>query len=134
MIRVAALLAVAFVVVACSTSIPSGAPVAVRITDSSFELDVSSVVGGPVAFTIENSGSMVHEFEVFAGAEPGRVLEVVNGVADTTGLSVVDEFEDIIPGQTVMLRVDLERGTYLLLCNLPGHYQAGNWEEFTVTG
>jgi len=30
------------------------------------------------------------------------------------------------------LTVDLKAGKYLLICNVPGHYGAGMWAEFTV--
>lgn len=128
---ISALLSV--LIIGCSAE-SGGTPIAVDITDTSFDLDASSADAGPISFLIENTGGQVHEFEVFAGAEPGQVLPLQNGVADTTGLSVVDEVEDIVPGASTELNVDLEPGTYLLICNLPAHYAAGNWAEFTVTG
>ncbi|MGX7876784.1 sulfocyanin-like copper-binding protein [Mesorhizobium sp. ORM6] len=30
------------------------------------------------------------------------------------------------------MTVDLKAGKYLLICNVPGHYGAGMWTEFTV--
>jgi len=33
---------------------------------------------------------------------------------------------------TVTFTVDLEAGTYQLVCNLPGHYEAGMHTVFTV--
>ena len=119
--------------VSCSAE-PAGTPVSVAITDSAFDLDTSTVSAGTITFSIENIGAQVHEFEVFAGAEPGQILPLDNGIADTTGLTVVDEVEDIVPGASPELTIDLEPGTYLLICNLPAHYAAGNWAEFTVTG
>ncbi len=123
----------AVVIVGCSSE-STGTPISVDITDTSFDLDVTSTAAGAVSFRIENTGGQVHEFEVIAGAEPGQVLPLQNGVADTTGLSVVDEVEDIVPGASTELNVELEPGTYLLICNLPAHYAAGNRAEFTVTG
>ena len=37
------------------------------------------------------------------------------------------------PGATKALTLDLKPGTYLLVCNLPGHYAAGMWTVLTVT-
>jgi uncharacterized cupredoxin-like copper-binding protein len=120
-------------VVACDSE-PAGTLVGVQITDGAFELSTSSEVAGLITFAIDNTGSQVHEFEVFSGAEPGQVLPLASGVADTSGLTVLDEVEDLLPGSSSRLAVDLEPGTYLLICNLPAHYAAGNWAEFTITG
>jgi uncharacterized cupredoxin-like copper-binding protein len=107
--------------------------VTVGITDSSFEMSAVKASDGTVTFVIENVGTMVHEFEVFAGATADQELPIVANTADTSGLRVVDEVEDIVPGAVIELTVELEPGTYLLLCNLPGHYAAGNWSSFVVT-
>lgn len=120
----------------CSSAAPDGATgtqVSVAITDASFDMDVIKAQAGTITFVVENVGTMVHEFEVFSGAEAGQDLPIANNVADTSGLTAVDEVEDIVPGSTIELSVDLEPGTYLLICNLPGHYAAGNWSQFTVT-
>ncbi|MDH4306619.1 MAG: cupredoxin domain-containing protein [Acidimicrobiia bacterium] len=124
----------AVMVVAACSSAPAGEPVAVEITDGAFNLDATSVDPGLITFEIDNAGSQVHEFEVFAGASAGQVLPLVDGIADTTGLTVIDEVEDIVGGTSTELTLDLAPGTYLLICNLPAHYAAGNWSEFTVTG
>ena len=38
---------------------------------------------------------------------------------------MVDEAEDIAPSTTATLPIDLEAGSYVIICNLPGHYQQG---------
>lgn len=62
------------------------------------------------------------------------MLEVDHSVADTTGLELVDEVENVLSGSTTRLTVRLEPGTYLVVCNLPDHYQQGMWTYLTVTG
>nr|WP_281015688.1 sulfocyanin-like copper-binding protein [Mesorhizobium sp. M00.F.Ca.ET.216.01.1.1] len=34
--------------------------------------------------------------------------------------------------QGAALRLDLKPGTYLLFCNIPGHFTSGMWTIFTV--
>jgi uncharacterized cupredoxin-like copper-binding protein len=48
-------------------------------------------------------------------------------------LEVVDEQEEIAPGTAPTLTTRLEAGSYILLCNLPTHYQQGMHAGFTVT-
>lgn len=128
------------VLVACSTAVTddekptSGGTVVVDLLDDSVTLQPGEVESGTVTLEATNSGTVTHEFEIFAGAEPGTELAVESKVADTTDLTLLDEVEDIIPGGSATLTVDLEPGTYLVICNLPGHYAAGTSAFLTVTG
>ena len=108
--------------------------VAVTLADDSVALDPADVPSGRILLEATNEGSMTHEIEIFAGAEEGAELPVEANVADTTGLTLLDEVEDIVPGATGTLTVELEPGTYLVVCNLPGHYAAGMSAFLTVTG
>ncbi len=110
------------------------ATVAVTLADDSVTLDPAEVTAGPVRLVASNEGSMTHEIEILAGADPGVELVVKSQVAITEGLELVDEVEDIVPGATGELTVDLEPGTYLVMCNLPGHYAAGMSAYLTVVG
>jgi uncharacterized cupredoxin-like copper-binding protein len=101
-----------------------------------FELTVSPdrVSAGDVTFRASNDGPSTHEFEVFSGADGVDVdsLPVEAGVANTDGLTLIDEVEDITPGATQELTVDLDAGAYALVCNLPAHYEQGMRATFTV--
>ena len=41
------------------------------------------------------------------------------------GVEHVDEVEDIAPNSDATLTVDLAAGSYVVICNLPAHYQQG---------
>jgi uncharacterized cupredoxin-like copper-binding protein len=41
--------------------------------------------------------------------------------------------EDMEPGASGRMTVKLTPGTYILFCNVPGHYAAGQHIRFTVT-
>jgi len=110
-------------------------PVGVELTNRSITLNPSEVAPGDVVFRIENQSSdLVHEVEVFAGGVAGEVLEVRNSIAETSKLTLIDEVENLVPGATASLSVSLESGTYLVICNLPGHYANGMWAYLTVAG
>lgn len=48
-------------------------------------------------------------------------------------VEVVDEVEDIEAGATTSLAVDLEPGAYVIICNVPGHYDSGMHVALTVS-
>jgi uncharacterized cupredoxin-like copper-binding protein len=118
----------------CAPVEEGGEVVNVTLEDFGVTLDRSTVPSGTVTFAVKNEGPSLHEIEIFAGAEAGRVLEVDRSVADATGLELVDEVENVLSGSTTRLTVRLEPGTYLVVCNLPDHYQQGMWTYLTVTG
>jgi len=49
------------------------------------------------------------------------------------GLTAVDEQEDIAANSSATLTVDLQPGTYVVICNLPGHYKLGMHATLTVS-
>jgi hypothetical protein len=51
-------------------------------------------------------------------------MTAVSGVRDE-GVTLVDEIEDIAGGSSQSLTVNLDAGSYALICRLAGHYQQG---------
>lgn len=127
-----ALIGMAALVTSCAPSAEGAAAVSVTLADDALDLGRTRVPPGSVAFEIHNEGTLVHEFEVFAGADERSAPAVANSVADTTGLELVDEVEDILVASSASLVVDLAPGTYLLVCNLPDHYGNGMYAFLTV--
>jgi uncharacterized cupredoxin-like copper-binding protein len=103
---------------------------AVTLRDFAIAIEPTTLTAGDMTITAKNEGPSVHEFEVFRGR--GDALPVASGVADTSGLDLVDELEDIAPGTSGQLALQLDPGTYTLICNLPSHYQQGMHVTFTV--
>jgi Cupredoxin-like domain len=125
-------LALLIVAAGCSASSADAATVSATLTDGSITLDRETVPSGPVSISVSNDGTELHELEVFRGDDVD--LPVSNGVAVTTGLRLIDEIEDVVPGTTTTLHLDLEPGTYVIICNLPGHYELGMVVQLDVTG
>ncbi len=120
---------------ACSPDPADATPIGVELDNDRVTLNELEVATGPVLFEVKNvSVDLVHEIEVFSNATEGALLPVVNTVADTSGLTLLDEVEDVVPGSSASLAVNLEPGTYLIICNLPEHYDSGMWAYLTVTG
>ncbi len=102
----------------------------------SIRTDHASIAAGPVRFDVTNwSKSMLHEMLVVAvdeGAAPlpydyatGRVVE--------DQVHVLGETKELPPNASAALDLELPAGTYLLICNLPGHYAAGMATPLAVT-
>jgi uncharacterized cupredoxin-like copper-binding protein len=86
--------------------------------------------GRKVTFAIKNTGKLEHEFIVMRTSTRAGKLPVSGNRAKEIG--VVAEAEDIAPGATRRLKVSFKRGHYVLLCNIKGHYRAGQFADFTV--
>jgi uncharacterized cupredoxin-like copper-binding protein len=131
-----ALALLAITAAACSESggAADGSAVEVSLKDYSIDLSADSVAPGAVTFEASNTGPTTHEFEVFSvdGDVDPNALPVEDGVAKTDGLTLIDEVEDVTVGATPTLQLDLQPGTYAVICNLPDHYEKGMHTVLTV--
>jgi uncharacterized cupredoxin-like copper-binding protein len=89
----------------------------------------ASARAGHVTFAVSNRGAIGHEFVVLRTSKPAADL-LKGAEADETGN--VGEIGGIAPGQTKTLALTLTPGHYALICNLPGHYAAGQHADLTV--
>jgi uncharacterized cupredoxin-like copper-binding protein len=126
--------------VACSSSSSSSSSagstaggVSATEMDFSITLSSSTAPAGSVTFNITNNGPSTHEFVVIQTDDAPDALPVKNGTVDESGLTIVDENEAVVPGTTVPLSVDLKAGSYVIICNVSGHYQSGMHTGFTVS-
>jgi uncharacterized cupredoxin-like copper-binding protein len=104
---------------------------AIDVTMKEFTVEPSptTATAGQVTFNVANVGNQKHELVVVKTNR--RADELLEGdEADETG--AVDEIGDLPPGTTKTLAVELKAGHYALLCNLPGHYKAGQSADFDV--
>jgi len=90
----------------------------------------SSVPAGKVTFRVVNRGTMEHEFVVLRTDRHHHVLPVKAAVAVETGRQ--GEISRIAPGKVRSLTLSLKPGKYVLICNLLGHYKAGQYAALRV--
>jgi uncharacterized cupredoxin-like copper-binding protein len=126
-----AVLAAVIAAVAVATT-SSAASKSAKVTVSDFKVAVSpkSAAHGKVTLTVKNAGDMEHELIVIKTSTAAGKLPVKGKSASEKGS--VGEVEDIAGGKSKKLTLNLKKGHYVLICNLPGHYKAGMHADFTV--
>jgi uncharacterized cupredoxin-like copper-binding protein len=121
---------------ACGSLAPVSGGVSAVEKDFSITLGSSSGSEGSTTFNIQNLGPSLHEFVVFKTDLPEDKLPLVSdGTAvdeEGAGVTHVDEVEDIAPCSNEALTVTLDPGSYVLICNITGHYGLGMHAALTV--
>jgi len=90
----------------------------------------ASATAGKITFVVKNNGKTKHEFVVIKTDLAPAKLPVKKGRASEKGAK--GEIGDLPAGSTKRLTLTLPKGKYVLICNLTGHYQAGQRAAFTV--
>jgi uncharacterized cupredoxin-like copper-binding protein len=109
-----------------------GGDVAVTLKDFSLAVEPATFASGDITFGIQNDGPSAHEFVILRSDEEPGELPVDNGLIPEDQVDLVDEAEDIAPGTNTTLSVNLPAGSYVLVCNLSSHYEAGMYAGFAV--
>ena len=90
----------------------------------------SSVPAGKVTFRVVNRGTIAHELVVLRTDRRPGALPVKGGKAVETGFK--GELSNVGPGKVRSLTLSLKPGKYVLICNLLGHYKAGQYAALRV--
>ena len=115
----------------CGGSSGGGTPVAVTVNQSSLGAAPASVTSGKTTFKVTNAGSENHEFVVLKTDTPQDQLTAgTDGTVSEDGK--VNELDPFSANATKTLTLNLKPGNYVLLCNLPGHFQRGIHAALTV--
>jgi uncharacterized cupredoxin-like copper-binding protein len=103
----------------------------VTLSEMVIALSQKQVPAGKVTFIAKNVGGTEHEFVVLRKASSGN-LQVAAFKAAESGK--IGEIDGVMPGRTRRTTLTLQPGRYLLICNVPGHYQLGMRAELVVGG
>jgi uncharacterized cupredoxin-like copper-binding protein len=115
-----------------ATPAPSSTPaavhsVSVKLGEMFVRPDVTSATGGKVTFHVQNTGKLVHEMIVSTAP-----VKVPVGASRASEAGSVGEVSELQPGTSGKVTLSLKPGNYVLFCNVPGHYAAGQHTPFTV--
>jgi len=115
-----------------ATPRPDAEQVAVSLTEFAVEAVPAQAAGTAFDFNVSNDGAILHDFRVFATDLAPDALPVDGAVVDESSLDLVAEGGIFAAGDSRVASADLEPGSYVLICNVPGHYGAGMFTAFEV--
>ena len=101
----------------------------------SVQLDKTTVPAGKVTFNVVNkSQGMIHEMILGHLDDPTKQMSYVaaDSKVDEEGSDHLGEVSELDPGKSGALILTLKPGTYIIYCNVAGHYMAGMWTLLTV--
>lgn len=109
------------------------------LTTYNIALSKNTAKAGDITFHVHNDATdLKHEFVIFKTDLPDDQLPLTaDGAVDENGAGVthIDEVE-VEPGQAADLKVNLQAGKYVMICNINDnneqHYQHGMHVAFTV--
>ena len=91
-----------------------------------------TVDAGTLTFNVSNDGTEVHTFRVIKTDLAPDALPTAASRVDEGQVDVVASIPEFNAGETEDVNVDLDAGSYVLICNVPGHYDLGMRAAFTV--
>lgn len=100
-------------------------------------INQASVPAGEVTFDVSNdSKDMIHEMVLAPITNSETLLPYLNDLekVDEDAAGHLGEVAELDTGASGSLTMTLDPGTYILYCNIPGHYVMGMWTLLTVEG
>jgi len=118
------------------------ATIDVSLAEWSVTPSSTSATAGDVTFSVTNNGEEPHEFLVIRTDLAADALPTDDdGKVPEEEIDLIDEVEPFAPGTTEEITLNLDAGSYVLICNIvelvPGeepesHYRQGMRTSFTV--
>ena len=115
---------------------PVAGAIAVTLHDGPFQLTADPATGtaGSVTFNVTNTGATIHNFRVIQTdlAPDALPIDASGFQVDEAQVNVVQSGKDLNPQASEAVTAELQAGAFVLICNIPSHYQAGMRAAFTV--
>lgn len=131
-----ALVASALVLAACGeAAVPADAgkgQIAAELKDHTITLSAKEVGAGTATFLVRNRGGSAHDFIVLRTDLAPDKLTVDQQTQKAREDGRAGGLQELGPGKTGQLKLDLAPGHYVLICNVPTHYGLGMRTELTV--
>lgn len=113
-------------------------PISVELDEFSVSVSPAQTEAGHVEFAVRNIGEIPHTFFVLRTDLGEDELPVRDSELDLNaqGIEVAVAIEEQLEATdrvTSAIAAELGPGAYVLVCNVPGHYQSGMHAQFRVT-
>lgn len=130
------MLAAALLASACAEQAPAAdvtkGQIGAELKEYTVTLTSAQVRAGTVTFLVRNRGGIAHDFIVLkTDSRPDQIaVDAQAQKAKEDGR--VGGFQEIAPGQNRNLRLDLQAGHYVIICNVATHFALGMRTELTI--
>lgn len=96
----------------------------IKVTEGEMFIRLSSQRArvGRVALKADNRGTATHELLVI---KTEKAADDLGATSERREAGMISQIPSIKPGQRKTLSTEMSPGHYALICNLPGHYEAG---------
>lgn len=119
---------------------PGATQVNVKLSEFTLTPDVATAPAGQVYFLATNTGGEAHEMVIIKSDLAPAALPNDDGRVPEDEVDMIGEIEPFAPGSDASVAFDLERGSYVLICNIveeedggtESHYLKGMHAAFTV--
>jgi len=125
----AAVAAIAIAIAACGAP---AASVTATLKDFTITLDRPTISAGSVTISAKNNGAMPHRLVVIKTDVAFDKLPIDQTTLMASEVGKVAEILSVAVGQTATVTVTLAPGRYVVICNLPEHYELGMRAPLTV--
>lgn len=121
---------------ASAPSAPSAAPQAaqrlvVGLTEWAVTPERRSVRAGAITIVAANLGQVPHDLIIVRSELGPKDLPVAASRGDESKMTIVGRFQEFKSGEKEK-QFALDSGNYLLICNLPAHYEQGMTAQLVV--
>jgi uncharacterized cupredoxin-like copper-binding protein len=128
---------IVFVLAALSLSACGSNAITLTLTNHKITPSAPSAKAGDITFNIKNGATdLIHEVVIIKSDLAIDKLPLRadgSGRVDEAKVDIKGAKEDIPPGKSETLTVNLAAGKYYLVCNVDDHYGKKMYIEFTVT-
>ncbi|MBI2983588.1 MAG: hypothetical protein HYY42_05360 [Chloroflexi bacterium] len=124
------------VVAACAAPVPEAditqGQIRADMREYAMGLTAAEVRAGTVTFIARNAGSTAHDLHVIKTDLAADKLPIDTQTQKAKEDGKVGGVDQIAPGKSQNLRLELPAGSYVVICNVPTHYQLGMRSALTV--
>lgn len=102
------------------------------LREHTIALTSNEVRAGEVTFVVRDRGGQAHDLIVIRTDAAADALPVDQQTQKASEEGRVGGVDLVNPGKSANLKITLEPGHYVLICNVPTHYQLGMRIDLTV--